>query len=63
MSNKMIDWPIFQSYKEHSGLSTEELENLVNTYFIPGMKACVDIFSKSNIPEDVEFAEDLKQLI
>jgi len=41
----------------------DEAKKFVDTYITPGIKALIELLSKSNIQEDVELAEELKQLI
>jgi hypothetical protein len=44
-------------------ISDEELEQFIKTQIIPGVKACIEFFSKSDVQEDIDFAEELKQII
>ena len=41
----------------------DEVKQFVDTYITPGIKALIELLSKSSEPEDLDFAEELKQLI
>lgn len=41
----------------------EEVKQFVETYVMPCFKAAIELLSKSNDPDDLDFVEELKQLI
>lgn len=40
----------------------DEVKFFVETYVMPCVKAAIELLSKSNVQEDLDFAEELKQL-
>lgn len=44
-------------------MSDTDIQQFVETYITPAIKALVELLSKSEIQEDIDLIEELKQLI